>query len=141
MTSKPLTHRLRALLRPFRPLVRVLHSTRRTAAAVPDLVDAILVLPRLARQLEIVAFQTATLVEMHEELVRVRSNTAALPHLDTRLERVHEVLCHVDRNTQAVQQLADVVLPLQTAAVRVGRIADRLPQRRAVPRIDRNVSD
>jgi hypothetical protein len=123
--------RLRALLRPFRPLVRVLRSTRRTAAAVPDLVDAILVLPALSRQLEIVAFQTSTLLEMHEELAQIRSNTAALPHLDTQLARVHEVLCHVDVNTQAVQQLTDVALPLHGAALRLGRFADRLPQRRA----------
>jgi hypothetical protein len=111
-------------------VLRVLRSTRRTAAAVPDLVDAILVLPTLAQQLEIVAFQTATLVEMREELARIRSNTAAIPHLDTRLEHVHDVLCRVDVNTQAVQQLTDVALPLHGAAVRLGRFADRLPQRR-----------
>lgn len=122
---------IRILLRPFRPLVRVLRTTRRTAAAVPDLVEAILVLPTLARQLEVVAFQTATLVEMHEELARVRANTAVLPHLDAELGHVHEVLRHVDANTQAVQQLADVAVPLHGAALRFGRFADRLPQRRA----------
>jgi hypothetical protein len=121
----------RALLRPFQPLVRALRTTRRTAAAVPDLVDAILILPALSRQLEVVAFQTATLVEMHEELARVRANTAVLPHLDSELAHVHDVLCHVDQNTQAVQQLADVALPLHGAALRFGRFADRLPQRRA----------
>jgi hypothetical protein len=108
----------------------VLHSTRRTAAAVPDLVDAILVLPTITRQLEVVAFQTATLMEMHEELIQVRSNTAALPSLDSQLGRVHQVLCQVDLNTQSVHQLADVLLPLHGAAARVGRLADRLPQRR-----------
>lgn len=123
--------RLRLLLRPFRPFVRVLRSTRRTAAAVPDLVDAILVLPSLAQQLETVAFQTATLVEMHQELAQVRYNTAALPHVDAQLARVHEVLCNVDVNTRSVQQLTDVALPLHGAAVRLGRLADRLPQRRA----------
>jgi hypothetical protein len=130
----PLRSRLQRLLRPFRPLIGVLQSTRHTVAAVPELVDAILILPTIARQLEIVAFQTATLQEMHEELVQVRSNTAALPNLDSQLARVHQVLCQVDVNTQSVHQLADVLLPLHGAAARVGRFADRLPQRRAETR-------
>jgi hypothetical protein len=120
-----------ALLTPLRPLLRVLGSTRRTAAAVPDLVQAILVLPAMARQLEVVAFQTATLIEMQQELARVSSNTAVLPHIDLRLGHVHDVLGDVERNTRAVQQLSDVALPLHGAAVRLGRLADRLPQRRA----------
>jgi hypothetical protein len=128
----------RALLRPFRPLATVVHSTHRTVAAMPDLIDAILVLPGLSQQLEVIAFQTATLAEMHEELVNVRSNTAPLPRLDTQLAQVHEVLCHVELNTQAVQQLADVVLPLHGAAARVGRLADRWPQRRADTRANGN---
>lgn len=131
--------RLRVLLRPFRPFIRVLRTTRRTAAAMPDLVEAILVLPTLAQQLEVVAFQTATLVEMHEELARVRANTAVLPDLNTELGRVHEVLRHVDSNTQAVEQLAEVALPLHGAALRVGRFADRLPQRRTYLRPRPNV--
>jgi hypothetical protein len=122
---------LQVLLRPFRPLVGVLRATRRTGAAVPDVVDAILMLPRLARQLELVAFQTATLLEMHEELTQIQSNTAGLPQLNPQIARVHEVLCNVELNTQAVQQLTDVALPLHGAALRIGRLADRLPQRRA----------
>lgn len=122
--------RWRSVLRPFRFIPGVLHGARRSAAALPDLVDAILVLPSIARHLEIITFQTATLVDMREELINVRANTAPLPHLDTELANVNEVLCRVDLNTQAVQQLADVVLPLHGAAARVGRFADRWPSRR-----------
>lgn len=122
--------RVSRLLRAFRPLVRVLRSTHRTVAAVPELVDAILLLPRLSEQLEIVAFQTASLAEMHQELLSVRSNTAFLPHIDSHLAQMHTVVCQVELNTQAVQQLADVATPLQSAAVRFGRLADRLAQRR-----------
>lgn len=103
--------------------------------AVPDLVDAILVLPAMAQQLEIVAFQTATLSEMRAELLRIQADTAALPPLETRLAQVHDVLCRVDVNTQAVQQLSDAALPLSRAAVRLGRFADRMPQRRTDPRV------
>jgi hypothetical protein len=130
--------RLRALLRPFRPLATVVHSTHRTVAAIPNLIDAILVLPALSQQLEVISFQTAALAEMHEELVNVRSNTAALPHLNTQLAQVHDVLCDVEVNTQAVQQLAEVIVPLHGAAARVGRFADRWPQRRAETRTNGN---
>jgi len=36
----------------------------------------------------------------------------------------------IEQNTLAVEQLAETVVPLQGAAARVGRFADRLPQRR-----------
>jgi hypothetical protein len=130
--------RLQVVLRPFRPLIGVLRSTHHMATAVPALVDAILTLPTITRQLEIVAFQTATLAEMYEELAQIRSDTAALPRLDVQLARVNEVLCRVDLNTQAVQQLTEVALPLHGAALRLGRFADRLPQRRADIRAERN---
>ncbi len=53
---------------------------------------------------------------MHAEIARVRGDTA--------------MLRQIEANTLAVQQLAEVVIPLQSAAVRLGRFADRLPQRR-----------
>jgi len=122
---------LHSVWRPFRRLTRALRTSRRTVAALPDVVEAILFLPAVSRQLEVVAFQTATLADLHDELVRVRDNTAALPRLDDRLAAVQESLARVDANTQAVEQLAEVALPLHGAALRVGRFADRLPQRRA----------
>src|SRR4051812_32852849 len=119
------------VLQPFRRVVGALRTSQRTVAALPDVVEAILLLPAVSRQLEVVAFQTATLADLHEELVKVRNNTAALPRLDDRLACVQESLARVDANTQAVEQLAEVALPLHGAALRVGRFADRLPQRRA----------
>jgi hypothetical protein len=44
------------------------------------------------------------------------------------------LLDRVDANTAAVEQLVQVVLPLQGAAVRVGRAADRWPARVRPPR-------
>jgi hypothetical protein len=123
---------LRAALRPFRRFAQAFRSTRRTVAAVPDLVDAILVLPAVTRQLEVVAFQTASLADLHEALLQVQRNTAVLPRMDDRLAGVHEALARVDANTQAVERLAEVALPLHGAALRLGRFADRLPQRRVV---------
>ncbi len=123
---------LQVTLRPLRSLAGVLRTTHRVATAVPNLVDAILQLPTITRQLEVVAFQTATLAEMYEELAQIRSDAAALPRLEVQLTRVNDVLCRVDLNTQAVQQLTEVALPLHGAALRLGRFADRFP---TTPRI------
>jgi predicted nuclease with TOPRIM domain len=87
--------------------------TRRTVERVPDVFDAILILPQLGQQLEliqvhtarleVIEFHTANLEEMREEIARLRGDTAAL---------------------------AEMALPLQGAALRVGRVADRWPARR-----------
>ena len=103
---------LGALLVPVRHALRAVRATRRTVEAVPDLVEAILVLPTLSQQLERVAFATATLPEMHAEIARLRGDTAALPVMDARLA-----------------QLVEMAVPLQGAATRIGRFADRLPAR------------
>jgi hypothetical protein len=126
---------LRAVLRPFRGVARAIGSTRRTVAALPDVVEAILYLPTVSQQLEVVVFQTATLADIREALLQVEQNTGVLPNMDERVASVHEVLMRVDANTQAVERLAEVALPLHGAAQRFGRFADRLPQRRgtAVP--------
>lgn len=102
-----------ALLVPARRLAGAWSAARRTVALVPEAVEAILVLPRLSEQLEVVCFQTATLADMRAELAR----------MGLALERV-------DANTQAVDQLAEVLLPLQGAALSVGRAADRWRLRR-----------
>ena len=110
------------------PLLRVvsaLRTTRRTAARVPDVVEAILVLPDISRQLDVIGFQTASLPEMHAEIVRLRGDTAALPQIDETLARMAVLLDRVDENTVGVRQLAEVVVPLQGAALRLGRLADR----------------
>ena len=122
---------VRRLLSPLRRFASVWRTTRRTAAKVPDVVEAILVLPHVSRQLDVIGFQTATLPEMHAEIVRLRGDTAALPQIDETLARMAVLLDRVDANTVGVQQLAEVVVPLQGAALRLGRLADR--RRAGVP--------
>ena len=95
-----------AIARPVRGLVKVV-------AALPAVVDAILVLPTLSRQLDEVRADTQALHEVVAELQRVRGDTAALPVIEAELVRV-----------------SGVAVPLQGAAMRVGRLADRWPQRR-----------
>jgi len=101
---------LSALVRPVRRLLRVARTVRRTAEAVPDLVDAVLVLPTISQQLEEIRFSTATLPEMHAEIARVRGDTRALAEMQA-----------------ALAQLAEIAVPLSGAATRVGRLADRWP--------------
>ncbi|MEP8553314.1 hypothetical protein, partial [Enterobacter mori] len=78
---------------------------RRTVERLPDVVEAILVLPELSRQLETIAFAAATLPEMHAEIARVRGDTARLREIDA--------------------TLAEVLIPLRGAAIRIGRLSDR----------------
>jgi hypothetical protein len=118
---------LRLVTRPLRRLVRIV----RTVERVPDIAEAILVLPTLSRQLDEIRFATATLPDMHAEIARVRGDTTALPHIDETLARMALLLDRIDTNTAAVEELAQVMLPLRGAATRVGRFADRFPQRGA----------
>jgi hypothetical protein len=83
--------RLQLVLNPLRSVARALRITGRTVAAVPDVVEAILVLPHLARQLEEVRFSTATLPEMLEEIRRVQADTSTLPVMHDELERMGRV--------------------------------------------------
>ena len=117
------------VLSPLRRLTRAVRTTRRTVERIPDVLDAILVLPELSRRLEAIAFSTATLPEMHAELRRVHGDTAVLPHIDETLLRMAVLLDRVDTNTAAVTDLAEIALPLRGAALRVGRAADRWPRR------------
>lgn len=116
---------------PVRRVARLLRTTRRTVERVPRVVDAILVLPDLTRHLERIAVATATLPEMHAEIARVRGDTAALRSIDETLASLAPLLERIDANTAGVRDLSDVLVPLRGAAVRVGRLADRLPQRAA----------
>ena len=116
--------RIGALLDPMR-VVGALRTTRRSVERIPDLIEAVLVLPALSHQLEAIRFSTVTLPEMHAEIQRMRDNTAALPQIEETLAHVALQLERVDRNTAGVQNLADVMIPLQGAAVRVGRLSDR----------------
>ena len=116
---------------PLRRIARLFRTTRRTVERVPRVIDAILVLPDLARQLERVAIATATLPEMHAEIARVRGDTAALRSIDETLAGLAPLLERIDANTAGVRDLSEVLVPLRGAAVRVGRFSDRLPQRRA----------
>ena len=114
---------------PFRRMARGWHTVRRSAGLVPEALEAILTLPRLSGQLELIGFQTATLNDMYSEIARVRGDTSALPRIDETLAQMAVLLDRVDRNTAAVEQLAEIVMPLQGAALRMGRVADRWPAR------------
>lgn len=94
-------------------LISPLRGAVRTVAALPSVVEAILVLPTLSRQLQEVRDDTKALHEILAELQRVSGDTAALPVIQAEL-----------------LQLSGVAVPLQGAAARFGRFADRLPQRR-----------
>ena len=118
------------VLTPVKGAVRVI-------TALPRVVDAILVLPRLTEQLDQVNGNTDALPDILGELRSVQTDTACLPGVHDELavmrkeiEEMRATLAQVERNTLAVEMLAETFLPLQGAAVRVGRLADRLPQRR-----------
>ena len=123
---------LAALIAPLRRVAGALRTTRRTLAVVPDAIEAILELPHLSRQLERIALSTATLPEMHAEIARLRGDTGSLPAMDASLARMCLIVEQVEANTGAVEQLVAVATPLHGAALRVGALADRWPQRRRV---------
>lgn len=120
----------------IRRIVCTWRTTRRTVARLPDVVDAILVLPTLAQQLDAIQFATATLPEMHAEIARVRGDTTSLPQIDRNLQGMAVLLDRIEENTAGVQQLTEVLVPLRGAALRVGRMSERWPQR-AVARSSR----
>jgi hypothetical protein len=67
---------------------------------------------------------------MLEEIEGIRADTRSLPIVEAELRAMRVALDKIESNTLAVEQLAETVVPLQGAAMRVGRFADRLPQRR-----------
>ena len=103
-------------------------------SALPRVVEAILVLPRVGERLDHVCRNTNALPVMLAEIEQIRADTASLPEVEAELRLMREALEKVESNTLAVEQLAETVVPLQGAALRVGRFADRLPTRRAPSR-------
>jgi hypothetical protein len=114
---------LRVVTAPVRGAVGVI-------AALPRVVEAILVLPHVAEKLEHVCQNTDALPAMLREIEGIRADTQSLPEIEAELRQMCDALDKIERNTLAVEQLAETVVPLQGAAQRVGRFADRLPQRR-----------
>jgi hypothetical protein len=117
--------------RPLRGVVGVI-------LAVPAVIDAILVLPTMSRQLEDVRTSTATLPQMLVDIQRLKEDTIHLAAMDHEIARMANCVAEVEKNTAAVEQLAEIAVPLQGAAMRVGRFADRLPQRRFVREASEN---
>ena len=118
-------------LRPLRGVVGVIR-------AVPDVIDAILVLPTVSRQLEDVRASTATLPEILEAIQVLKEDTVHLAVMDHEIARMANCVAEVEKNTAAVEQLAEIAVPLQGAAMRVGRFADRFPQRRFARQLAEN---
>ena len=98
--------------------------------ALPRVVEAILVLPKVSNQLDRICANTDALPAMLEEIEAIRGDTRSLPQVEAELRAMGVKLDQIGQNTLAVEQLAETVVPLQGAAARVGRFADRLPQRR-----------
>ena len=111
-------------------VVAPVKGAARVIAALPRVVEAILVLPRLADQLDAVNRNTEVLPDVLAELRGVRADTASLPVVEQDLAAMRLLLGQIEANTDAVERLAEVALPLTGAAMRVGRFADRIPQRR-----------
>lgn len=120
---------LAALLKPMHTAGGAIRVTVRTLRLVPELADAVLVLPHLSRQLHEVQLATSTLPEMLRTLERMRDDTSVLPGVRVELAGMSQSLAEVAHSTRSVPQLADIALPLTSAAQRVGRLADRLPTR------------
>lgn len=118
-------------LRPLRGVAGVIR-------AVPDVIDAILVLPSVARQLEDVRTSTAALPDILEAIQVLKEDTVHLAAMDHEIARMANCVAEVEKNTAAVEQLAEIAVPLQGAAMRVGRFADRLPQRRFAREVSEN---
>ena len=98
--------------------------------ALPRVVDAVLVLPELSRQLARVGADTESLPSILEELRNVQGDTRALPAMKEELEAMRIALAQVEAQTADLERLVEVVVPLTGAAARVGRFANRMPKRR-----------
>ena len=101
-----------------------------TVAALPQVVDAVLVLPELLRQLGRVGADTESLPSILAELRNVQGDTRALPQIQAELEAMRVSLAQVEAQTADLERLVEVIVPLTGAAARVGRFADRMPKRR-----------
>lgn len=109
-------------------------------ATLPRVVDAVLVLPELSRQLGQVGADTDSLPAILEELRNVQGDTRALPAIHAELEAMRLALAQVQAQTADLEQLVEIAVPLQGAAARVGRFANRFPQRRANARAGANAN-
>ena len=101
-----------------------------TVAALPQVIDAVLVLPELLRQLSRVSADTEALPSILAELRNVQGDTRALPAIHAELEAMRAALAQVEAQTADLERLVEIAVPLTGAAARVGRFADRFPQRR-----------
>jgi hypothetical protein len=113
-----------------------LQTARETIAALPEVVQAVLVLPTLSEQLALVQRNTDVLPEILERLDRVEHDTAVLPVMrgDTaaiaaEMPKLVVLEQSLPAVAEGVHHLVDIARPLHGAARRLGRWGDRLPQR------------
>ncbi len=120
-------------MNPLRPVWRVLLTAGKTVAALPDVVKAVLVLPKLSEQLAHVCRNTDALPGMVAQLERVEGDTRVLPDMKDEFVLVRTTVVRMQGDTEVVaatlDQLATVAEPLSGAAKRLGRLSDRLPAR------------
>jgi ABC-type transporter Mla subunit MlaD len=116
-------------------LPEILEQMERMTAAVEQVTENTKALPALLDHLQVVGDATVAMQKNTEALAEAIPGIAALGEdLPTVLDTVSTALAELQvslRGMEAeVHSLAHVVEPLEGAAERLGRFADRLPQRR-----------
>lgn len=96
----------------------------RILARLPEVVEAISMLPTISAQLAEVTEHTRSLLEIHAEMARVATATTALE------ATLPPMVASMDRT---LRLLAAVAEPLQGTALRIGRLTGGRPPRRHPP--------
>ena len=124
----------------LRAIVSVPVSAGRTVARVPEVVEAIAMLPTISAQLEQVTAHTRSLPEIHREMAVVAQATVALeatmpvlvelqqplpelvPALTQTADRLDRLAALIGSMDETLHFLAAVAEPLQSTAARIGRL-------------------
>jgi hypothetical protein len=124
----------------LRSIVSVPVTLGRTVARLPEVVDAIAMLPTISDQLELVTEHTRSLPEIHAEMATVAAATLALeatmpvlvelqqplpelvPALTQTADRLDRLAALIGSMDETLHFLAAVAEPLQGTAARIGRL-------------------
>ena len=139
MTSAP-TSAAERLGRVLRRVIGVPLRIGRTVASLPEVVEAITMLPTISAQLEQVAEHTRSLPAIHAEMAAVAASTLALeasmptlielqqplpelvPALTQTADRLDRLAALIASMDETLHFLAAVAEPLQGTAARIGRL-------------------
>jgi len=124
----------------LRRIAAVPVSVGRTVARLPEVMDAIAMLPTISAQLEQVTEHTRSLPEIHAEMAIVAASTTSLeatmptlielqqplpqlvPALTQTAERLDRLAVLIASMDETLHFLAAVAEPLQSTAARIGRL-------------------